>query len=231
VAVDAVIFDWGGTLTPWRTIDPVEEWRSVAEVVAPERVDQVTTALVEAATRVWARSRDQHVSSTIQEICSMSGVAYDDAHWSRYRAFWEHATYTDPDVPELFEALRDDGIRIGVLSNTLWPRRWHEEIFERDGLSPLIDGAVFTSEIAWTKPAPEAFLAAMETVGARDPATCVFVGDRLFDDIWGARNAGMRAVHVPHSDIPVEQVGHSLGEPDAVVQRLAELRDVIARWR
>ena len=43
----------------------------------------------------------------------------------------------------------------------------------------------------------------------------VFVGDRLFDDIWGARNAGMRAVHLPHSDIPAEQVGHTVGEPDA----------------
>src|SRR5262245_54413910 len=27
VAVDAVIFDWGGTLTPWHTIDGAEMWR------------------------------------------------------------------------------------------------------------------------------------------------------------------------------------------------------------
>lgn len=26
MAVDAVIFDWGGTLTPWHRIDPVREW-------------------------------------------------------------------------------------------------------------------------------------------------------------------------------------------------------------
>ena len=24
--IDAVIFDWGGTLTPWHDIDPVEQW-------------------------------------------------------------------------------------------------------------------------------------------------------------------------------------------------------------
>jgi putative hydrolase of the HAD superfamily len=36
---------------------------------------------------------------------------------------------------------------------------------------------------------------------------------------------------VPHSDIPIAQVGHTLGEPDAVIQRLAELPSVIDTWR
>ncbi len=231
MAVEAVIFDWGGTLTPWRTIDPVDEWRSLATVSSPDRVDEVTAALLDAASAVWARARDEHVSSSIEEICSLAGIAYDDRHWSGYRAFWEHATFTDPDVPNLFADLRASGTRIGILSNTLWPRSWHQEIFERDALDHLIDGAVYTSEINWTKPAPEAFFAAMQAVGVSDPGACVFVGDRLFDDIWGARNAGMRAVHVPHSDIPATQIGHSLGEPDAVVQRLAEIPAVVDSWR
>ena len=84
----------------------------------------------------------------------------------------------------------------------------------RDRLDHLIDGAVYTCEIPWTKPAPQAFRAAMEAVGAANPAACVFVGDRLFDDIWGAGNAGMRTIHLPHSAIPATQIGHSLGEPD-----------------
>ena len=57
------------------------------------------------------------------------------------------------------------------------------------------------------------------------------MGDRLFDDIWGASAVGMRTIHVPHSDIPREQVGHTEGEPDAVVQRLAHVYDVVAAWR
>ena len=37
-------------------------------------------------------------------------------------------TLTDPEVAPLFEALPGcDGIRVGVLSNTVWPRSWHEE--------------------------------------------------------------------------------------------------------
>ena len=127
--------------------------------------------------------------------------------------------------------MRGEGIKVGVLSNTVWPRAWHEDIFVRDGIDELIDGAVYTSDIAWTKPAPEAFLAAMEAVGASAPEHCVFVGDRLFDDIYGAKNVGMKAVLVPHSDIPSGQIGHTEGEPDAVIHSLAELPDVIRSWR
>ncbi len=58
----------------------------------------------------------------------------------------------------------------------------------------------------------------------------MFVGDRLFDDIWGAAQVGMRTVLVPHSDIPVEQLGPTEGEPDAVVTRLADVYDVVRGW-
>jgi putative hydrolase of the HAD superfamily len=64
----------------------------------------------------------------------------------------------------------------------------------------------------------------------REAAHAVFVGDRLFDDIHGAKSAGMRAVLVPHSDIPQSQLGPVEGEPDAVVRRLGELLDVIDSW-
>jgi putative hydrolase of the HAD superfamily len=32
------------------------------------------------------------------------------------------------------------------------------------------------------------------------------------------------------SRIPVEQVGHSEGEPDAVAHRLSEIHDIVAGW-
>jgi putative hydrolase of the HAD superfamily len=229
--IEAVIFDWGGTLTPWRTIDPVAEWATLARAAAADRHEEVTEALLRAADTVWDRSRDEHRSATLEEICELAGIAFDHAHFEGYRAFWEHATLTDPDVLPLFSRLKVDGLRVGVLSNTLWPREWHEGYFRRDGVLELIDGAVYTSEIPWTKPAPEAFLAAAQAVGVDDPARCVFVGDRLFDDIWGAANAGMRTVHLPHSEIPPAQVGHTEGQPDAVAERLAHVYDVVASWR
>lgn len=227
--VEAVIFDWGGTLTPWHTIDMSDESAAMASAAVEAGVD-AAELLRGAGDAVWGRSRDEHRSATLAHIFDEAGLRLDEERLTAYRSFWEPHTMTDPEVRPLFESLRADGILVGVLSNTVWPRGWHEEIFVRDGVDHLIDGAVYTSEIAWTKPAPEAFRAAMDAVGVTDPASCVFVGDRLFDDIYGATNVGMKAIHLPHSDIPSTQLGHTLGEPDTVVHRLAEIPAVIARW-
>lgn len=227
--VEAVIFDWGGTLTPWHTIDFTAE----AEALASAVVDADETAaerLREATAAVWARSRDAQVSATLADVFAHAGLSHDEDLLTAYREFWEPHTLLDPDVPGVFERLRADGLRIGVLSNTVWPAAWHDAFFERDGVRGLIDGAVYTSELPWTKPAPEAFLAAMKGVEVDDPAACVFVGDRPYDDIWGASNVGMRTVLVPHSEIPAEQIGHTAGEPDAVAHRLADVHDIVARW-
>jgi putative hydrolase of the HAD superfamily len=71
----------------------------------------------------------------------------------------------------------------------------------------------------------------MAAVGVADPTRCVFVGDRLFDDVWGAGQVGMRTIHVPHSEIPLGQLGHTEGRPDAVAHRLSEVHGIVRRWR
>jgi putative hydrolase of the HAD superfamily len=126
-------------------------------------------------------------------------------------------------LPQLLRHLRGRGINVGALSNTVWPRERHEDVLRRDGVLDLIDDAVYSSEIDWTKPHPEAFRAA---IGVSDPARCVFVGDRPFDDVRGAQRVGVRTVLMPHSDV------HAYAEvaPDAVISRLAELRPLIESW-
>jgi putative hydrolase of the HAD superfamily len=66
----------------------------------------------------------------------------------------------------------------------------------------------------------------MEAVGETDPAACVFVGDRPYDDIYGAKTAGMRAVLITNSDVPAFEAA----DPDAVITRLAELLGLVDRW-
>jgi putative hydrolase of the HAD superfamily len=230
--VEAVLFDWGGTLTRWHDVDFHAESLALARAVvdADHTVEVSGRRLHEAGAVVWGRSRDHQRSATVADLFTEAGLEHDPALLTAYYEFWEPHTRTDPDVGPLFEALRADGVKVGVLSNTIWPRAWHVGFFERDGVAHLIDGDVYTSEIPWTKPSPLAFGAAMDAVGVTDPARCVYVGDRLFDDVWGAQQAGMRAIHVPHSTIPASQVGHTEGEPDAVVQRLQDVRDVVADW-
>jgi putative hydrolase of the HAD superfamily len=159
-------------------------------------------------------------------VFELAGVVASAELIAGYLSAWEPYTFTDPDVPELLRHLRGRGIKVGVLSNTMWPREWHEDVFRRDGVLDLIDGAVYSSEIDWTKPHPEAFRAAMAAVGVSNPARCVFVGDRPFDDVHGAQRAGMRTVLVPHSNVPA----YAEAAPDAVINRLAELRPLIESW-
>jgi putative hydrolase of the HAD superfamily len=230
--IDAVIFDWGGTLTRWHDVDFHAESLALAQAVDDVDHDvEVSRERLHAANEtIWGRSRDHQQSATVADLFTEAGLDHDPDLLTAYYEFWEPHTLTDPEVGPLFEGLRAAGIKVGVLSNTIWPRTWHEGFFRRDGVDHLIDGDVYTSEIPWTKPSPLAFRAAMDAVGATDPARCVYVGDRLFDDVWGAHNAGMRAIHIPLSAIPPSQVGHTEGEPDAVVHRLSGIADVLSGW-
>jgi putative hydrolase of the HAD superfamily len=115
---------------------------------------------------------------------------------------------------------------IPVDHHEIRPRSAHERVFIRDGIFSLIDGAAHSSELARTKPHAEAFHAAMAAIGVTDPATCVFVGDRPYDDIYGAKQAGMRAVLIPNSHVPA----YDAGVPDAVVSHLSGLLAHLEEW-
>jgi putative hydrolase of the HAD superfamily len=219
VTIDAVIFDWGGTLTRWHDIDFHAESLALAQAVvnADHDLEVSRERLHAAGETIWGRSRDHQQSATVADLFAEAGLDHDPDLLAAYYDFWAPHTITDPEAGPMFERLRAEGI---------WPREWHEGFFRRDGVLHLIDAGVYTSELPWTKPSPRAFEAAMDAVGATDPARCVYVGDRLFDDVWGAQNAGLYAIHVPHSEIPPSQVGHSEGQPDAVASHLAEIPDL-----
>jgi putative hydrolase of the HAD superfamily len=228
VAVDAVIFDWGGTLTPWHTVDHAALWRDVCDLHYDTDLSERTASAIRAAEReLWIAAEREHRSATMEHVFERAGVSPSAGFLASYFEAWEPHTLTDPDAGELLRQLRAAGIRIGVLSNTMWPRDVHQQFFVRDGIHELIDGAVYSSEIDWTKPHPEAFRAAMAAVGAGDPAACVFVGDRPYDDVYGAKQAGLRAVLVANSDVPA----FADAEPDAVITRLADLAPLIETWR
>lgn len=232
--IETVIFDWGGTLTPWHDIDPRAPWRAYADVHDPDHAGEIAAALSAAEDRMWLRARDDARSGTLEELFREVGIEpageRHRAALEAYQRAWDPHTYIDPDVPEMLERLRATGVRLGVLSNTIWTREYHEEVFRRDGVLDLFEAAVYTSEIPWTKPHPDAFRAALAAVNCTDPAAAVYVGDRLYDDIHGAGAIGMRTIHVPHSNIPEVQRGTVDGTPDATIERLRDVDTVIRRW-
>ena len=227
MTVRAVIFDWGGTLTPWHSIDHEELWLSVCRRHSPAADAAAMAAAARAAEmELWRLAESARQSATLDTVLARAGVTASADFLASYYEAWDPHTLTDPDAAPVMRELRRRGIKVGVLSNTMWARTAHEQIFMRDEILELIDGAVYTSEIPWVKPHPEAFRAAMRAVGITDPADCVFVGDRPYDDVHGAKSAGMRAVLVPNSDVP----GFEAAEPDAVISRLSDLLEHLDGW-
>lgn len=233
--VRACIFDWGGTITLWHEVDLRAQWEVFADgygAMACAR-DDLASKLYAAEDAGWARGRRANSSLRLTEILAGAGLdpqaGSTQAGIAAYEEFWDPHTLTHPDIPDLWNWLRDNDIRVGVLSNTIWSRERHDGIFERDGVLDLIDGAVYSSETPWVKPAREIFLAAADAVGV-EPADCVYVGDRSYEDVHGPQTAGMRAVWIPHSNIPeYQQVSHD-ATPDAIAHKIPDIRRIVSAW-
>ena len=227
MTVRTVIFDWGGTLTPWHVIDHESLWRGVCvKHYSTARAAEVARVLCAAERDVWAGIERSQASATLTNVFERARVSVPDAVLASYFEAWEPHTITHPDAPAVLRELRRRDIRIGVLSNTLWPRAVHDQFFVRDKVFDLIDGTVYSCELPWAKPHPDAFRAAMAAVGEDDPALCVFVGDRPFDDVHGAKSLGMRAVLMQGSNAPPFEAA----VPDATITRLSQLLPHLDRW-
>src|SRR3954469_14558248 len=223
--INAVLFDWGGTLTTFHAVDMLDAWQAAAEVLAPDRADEVARALLEAEREIWSRTTTTMRSARTAEVLHAAslavGLPIEEALHEKavasYLDHWAPTSRARPEARGVLHALRDRGLRTGLLSNTHWPRATHEDWLARDGLVDLLDARVYTSDLAHVKPHPEAFGALLDAVGVA-PEQAVFVGDRLHDDVAGAKEVGMRGVWVRNDVVPSYDV-----EPDAVVERLEEL--------
>jgi putative hydrolase of the HAD superfamily len=233
VTVEAVIFDWGGTLSEFVNAELVDAWRLAAHHLDPAREDEITARLVQVEREFWATTSSHQRSATLADLL---GTAADELGLDVAEALLEEAALRhldawtphirhDPEAAPALSALRANGLRIGMLSNTHWPRTFHEHFLERDGLIELIDARLYTSEMPFQKPHPSAFLAAAEALGV-EPTQAVFVGDRPWDDVSGAQATGMRTVLRPNPVAP-DIAGI---EPDARITRLPELVDLVRAW-
>lgn len=233
VTVDAVIFDWGGTLTPYANLDMADMWRMAARRLAPEREDEVCARLVAVEEASWARiavdQRSTRLAALLSAASDELGLDVTDAVLEEaavsHLDSWTPHMHHDPDAASTLTELRGLGCRIGLLSNTHWPRAFHERFLARDGIVELIDIRCYTSELQYTKPHAQAFATVLAEL-AVEPGRAVFVGDRPYDDIHGARAAGMRAVLRPNPAVPTYDV-----VPDAEISALPELTALVRRWQ
>ena len=231
--IAAVVFDWGGTLSEFADVEMIDMWRLAARHLAPSREEEMVERLIAVEEASWREVRDHQTSTTLSALLATASrelgldvaeAVLEEAATHHLDSWTPHIVH-DPDAVPVLTALRAAGHKIGLLSNTHWPRAFHEHFLERDGLDTLIDVRCYTSEMARTKPHADAFRTVLDQLGVADPRTVVFVGDRLHDDIWGAQQLGMKAVLRPNRFVPTYDV-----EPDAVIDRLPELVDIVASW-
>lgn len=104
-----------------------------------------------------------------------------------------HGAPADTCSISLFEHLREIGYECVLLSNNKEPR-----------VKPFADAvnARYISKAG--KPSPANYRRAMELMGT-DQTNTLFVGDQLFTDVWGAKNAGIRSFLVSPID-PKEEI-------------------------
>jgi putative hydrolase of the HAD superfamily len=231
--IEAVIFDWGGTLSIYADIDLEDMWRMAARHLAPDHEEALTAQLVQVETDAWDRIKvDQHSFTLAQLLAEASeavgvdvaAAVLEEASQHHLDAWTPHIRH-DPDAAGVLQALQGRGLKVGLLSNTHWPRDFHEHFLARDGLAPLIDARLYTSELDHSKPHRSVFVAALKAVGVSDPSLAVFVGDRPYDDVWGAQQAGLRGVLRSNDIMPAYDV-----EPDGVIDSLPELLPLIDGW-
>jgi putative hydrolase of the HAD superfamily len=231
--ITAVLFDWGGTLSTFAEVDLEDMWTLAARHFDPSRTEEIRKHLLAVEDATFARTRTDCASSTLRQILEQASTelgldvteAVLEEAGTHYLDSWTPHIVHDPHAKAVLHELHQErGLRTALLSNTHWPRAFHEHFLDRDGLTDLLDARLYTSELSHMKPHPSTFRAALDAIGVDDPATAVFVGDRLHVDVFGAQQAGLRAVWIRNTFVP----GHDV-EPDAVIDALSELPDALQR--
>lgn len=188
--IEAVAFDIDGTIYPNRAMYRVSlpivlthlrlfhafgRARRVVREHPPKTDLRATT--VEITARIMGRGRDS-VERLIESVV--------------YRR-WERAltgVKMYPGVAETLAALRENGYRVGALSD--FPVRTKLELF---GIAELWDAVLSSEETGYLKPHAEPFRRIARMLGT-EPTRILYVGNSYRYDVIGARAFGMRTAHL-----------------------------------
>jgi putative hydrolase of the HAD superfamily len=203
--LEAVLFDWGDTLMEFAYSPELVAAGHRAGLAA---IGRDGLPEVEALTEHF---RDRYeplfwVPGTIEEIeypelvrrlLGDFDVTIGDEELDRYlvaeHEAWEPARLLGAHTHALLESLRGHGLKLGLVSNAFDPGWLLHRDLEQMGIAQRLDFSVFSSEVGTRKPHPAIFRRALGALGVQ-PENALFVGDRLYEDIRGAGELGMKTV-------------------------------------
>ncbi|XP_060177399.1 uncharacterized protein LOC132607448 isoform X1 [Lycium barbarum] len=143
----------------------------------------------------WGRSRLRYVNDGRpfwQHIVSSSTGCSDSQYFEELYNYYttEKAWHLcDPNAEKVFQALRNAGVKLAVVSNFDTRLR---PVLRALNCDHWFDAVAVSAEVEAEKPNPTIFLKACELLGV-NPDDAVHVGDDRRNDIWGARDAGCDA--------------------------------------
>ncbi len=149
-----------------------------------------------------------------------TGHLEDTVQWCaqalhRHMAVDEHAV-------RVATELRAAGLKLGLVSNTVFPGSTIDDMLESHGLLDYFAVRVYSSEVRYFKPQAPIFNLALGRLGATAART-LFVGDRPDKDVAGAARVGMRTALFTRSDpVPCGRV-----QPDYVIRSLSEIPSIL----
>ncbi len=126
---------------------------------------------------------------------------------------------------DTLRGLREMGIRTGLCSNYFGLPEAARANLYRMGLLEYFDQTVFSCEVGWRKPDPAIYQAICRKLAVR-PGECLFVGDRLLEDVRGPQQLGMRAALAQH--FRQEHIDDSIARPDFIFTSLDQTLAAVA---
>jgi putative hydrolase of the HAD superfamily len=242
----AVVFDLGGTLLHYESATADLRELNKRGIVAlyryllandrttlPEAtvLNAITSHLMEEWRVALASLRGSSVEAPVKAALAELGITFSDDEWhAARRAFYapiQQAVEPRQEVRHTLQALKEQGMALGLLSNTFWAGDIHDEDLARFDLLDFLPTRLYSCETGQLKPHPEAFQMALTALGV-EPNQAIYVGDRLKTDIEPARKVGLWGVLIktPFREEPLEDV-----MPDAVISDLSELVKLLGRRR
>jgi len=126
-----------------------------------------------------------------------------------------------PDTLDLLRYLKTKEYQLGLLSDTDFIKGMKAHRIKESGLEEWFQAIVVSGETGIkTKPAPEPFHILAQRLDLT-PEECIFIGDKPFTDIKGAKDAGMTTILVQRRNWELSV------EPDYLVKTLKELQQLL----
>jgi putative hydrolase of the HAD superfamily len=200
--LEAVLFDWGDTLMEFAYAPELVAagHRAGLAAIGREGLPELTEHFREEYEPLfWAPGTIEEIEypQLVRRLLGDFGIALDDGELDRFleaeHDAWEPARRLAANTHPLLEALRERGLKLGLVSNAFDPGWLLHRDLEHLGLAQRLDFSVFSSEVGMRKPHPAIFERALEALGVA-PENALFVGDRLFEDIRGSAELGMTTV-------------------------------------